>query len=231
MNFDGTGGNGMTEYKLYISSEEIEEKVREMAQRISTEYEGRKPLLITLLKGAFIFLADLVRHLTIPHDIDFITLSSYRDGSKRSGEVKIFNTLSRNIEGRDIIIIDEIVDTGHTLSNLISNVDFGRARSIRICTLLDKRSCREVDIPIDYVGFKIPEVFAVGYGLDFMDNFRNLAYITELTPDLMMPVGPFEAEIAEGAIHMAKKEDIPAVIAGGGGPVSGGKRFEETPDE
>lgn len=218
----------MKDYKLYISSEEIETKVRELAQQISVDYEGRKPLLITLLKGAFIFLSDLVRNLTIPHEIDFIALSSYREGSKRSGEVKIINTLSRTIEDRDVIIIDEIVDTGHTLSNLIKSIDFKSVRSIKICTLLDKRSCREVDIPIDYYGFRIPGVFVVGYGLDFMDHYRSLSYITELTPDFMMPGGAFEAGFANQAPNAGKNMHVPAVIAGGVKPVSAGKRLDKT---
>lgn len=168
----------------YIPEREIQRRVAEMARKLSSDHAGEVPVLITLLKGAFIFLADLVRSLSIPHQIEFIAMSSYRDGSERSEHIQINNLTSRDIEGRDIIIVDEIIDTGHTISSLIDSLEREQARSIKVCTLLDKRAAREVVIPTDYVGFDIPDVFVIGYGLDFKEHFRNLPFIRELTPDI-----------------------------------------------
>jgi hypoxanthine phosphoribosyltransferase len=151
---------------------------------ISEDYEGSNPVFITLLKGAFIFMADLARELTIPHEIDFITLSSYRDGLRRSKLIEINNFVRSDINGRDIIIVDEIIDTGNTLSQLLNDLQGNGVRSIKVCTLLDKKSAREIEIPIDYTGFIIPDLFVIGYGLDFKEHFRHLPFIRELTPDI-----------------------------------------------
>lgn len=172
------------EFKTLIEADDIQRRVREMAERISIDYPESSPLFIVLLKGAFIFAADLIRNLSIPHEIDFITLFSYQNGTKRSADVGVINHLRCHIEGRDIIIIDEIVDTGHTLSRLIRTLKDHNARSHRICTLLDKPDTREVNIEVDYVGFTIPDVFVVGYGLDYRERYRNLPYIAELTPEI-----------------------------------------------
>ncbi|MFO7914601.1 MAG: hypoxanthine phosphoribosyltransferase [Candidatus Krumholzibacteriales bacterium] len=168
----------------YIPEREIQRRVAEIARRLSSDHTGEVPVLITLLKGAFIFLADLVRGLTLPHQIEFIAMSSYRDGSERSEHIEINNLTSRDIQGRDIIIVDEIIDTGHTISRLIESLENEQANSIKVCTLLNKAAAREVVIPADYVGFDIPDVFVIGYGLDFKEHFRNLPYIRELTPDI-----------------------------------------------
>ena len=167
-----------------IEADDIQLRVREMAERISIDYAESSPLIIVLLKGAFIFTADLIRNLTIPHEIDFITLFSYKNGTKRSTDVGVINHIRSHIEDRDIIIVDEIVDTGHTLSRLIKTLDEHNVRSFRICTLLDKPDAREVEIDVDYVGFTIPDVFVVGYGLDYRERYRNLPYIAELTPEV-----------------------------------------------
>ncbi len=167
-----------------IEADDIQRRVREMAERISIDYAESNPLIIVLLKGAFIFTADLIRNLTIPHEIDFITLFSYGNGTKRSTDVGVINHIRSHIEDRDIIIVDEIVDTGHTLSRLIKTLADHNARSFRICTLLDKPDAREVEIDVDYVGFTIPDVFVVGYGLDYRERYRNLPYIAELTPEI-----------------------------------------------
>ena len=174
----------MIEYKTIIPAERIDMRVKELAGEISSDYAGSNPLFITLLKGAFIFLADLVRHLTIPHEIDFVSLSSYRNGSQRSDVIEIVDHIRAELEGRDVIILDEIVDTGHTLSELINNLRFQPIESLRVCTLLDKPSARKTEVPVDYVGFEIPDVFVVGYGLDYRERYRNLSFIAELTPDL-----------------------------------------------
>jgi hypoxanthine phosphoribosyltransferase len=167
-----------------ISSHKIRTRVRELGFEISEDYEGSNPVFITLLKGAFIFMADLARELTIPHEIDFITLSSYRDGLRRSKLIEINNFVRSDINGRDIIIVDEIIDTGNTLSQLLNDLQGNGVRSIKVCTLLDKKSAREIEIPIDYTGFIIPDLFVIGYGLDFKEHFRHLPFIRELTPDI-----------------------------------------------
>ncbi len=167
-----------------IDADDIQRRVREMAERISIDYSESNPLIIVLLKGAFIFTADLIRNLTIPHEIDFITLFSYGKGTKRSADVGVINHIRSRTEDRDIIIVDEIVDTGHTLSRLIKTLEDQNARSLRICTLLDKPDAREVKVEVDYVGFTIPDVFVVGYGLDYREKYRNLPYIAKLTPEI-----------------------------------------------
>jgi hypoxanthine phosphoribosyltransferase len=165
-----------------ITSEEIQGRVRELAVRISADYYGKDPLLIVLLKGGFIFLADLVRNLTIPCEVEFVTASSYRDGARRSMEVELEVNIKSDITGREIIVVDGIVDTGHTLANLMRELSERGVQSCRVCTLLDKPSARQVKADVHYVGFEIPDVFAVGYGLDFMEQYRNLSYIAELSP-------------------------------------------------
>lgn len=172
--------------RVLITQEEIESRVRELASEISTDYAGRNPILISLLKGGFVFLADLIRHMTIPHEVDFITVHSYRDGFTRSERIEILNDLKRSVRERDIIIIDGIVDTGHTLSFLEQLLSDRRVRSLRVCALLDKPTCRQITVPVDYIGFKVPDVFVVGYGLDFMELYRNLAYIAELIPSQVL---------------------------------------------
>jgi hypoxanthine phosphoribosyltransferase len=164
----------------FTEIDDIQKRVAVLARQISKDYAGTRPLIITLLKGAFIFLADLVRHLTVPHEIDFVTLSSYRNGTQRSPNVKIINNIRSSIVGRHVLIVDEIIDTGHTIYELIQALGADEARSLRICTLLDKPKAREVPVPVHYIGFTIPRVFVVGYGLDFMEHFRNLSCIAEL---------------------------------------------------
>lgn len=166
--------------RIVITEDEIQKRVRELAGEISRDYSGKNPLFISLLKGAFIFMADLVRHISISHEVEFITLSSYTGGIKRNNDVKMIKGLKGSVENKDIIIVDGIVDTGHTLKHLIDILSEKSARSIRVCTLLDKPFSREVDVPVHYIGFNIPDVFVVGYGLDFRERYRNLKYIAEL---------------------------------------------------
>ncbi|MDD4857022.1 MAG: hypoxanthine phosphoribosyltransferase [Candidatus Krumholzibacteria bacterium] len=172
--------------RVLITQEEIDTRVRELAEQISVDYADKNPVLISLLKGGFIFLADLVRHITIPHEVDFITVHSYHNGFARSEQIEILNDLKRSVNDRDVIIIDGIVDTGHTLSFLEQMLEERRIRSLRVCALLDKPSCREITVSVDYIGFKVPDVFVVGYGLDFMERYRNLAYIAELLPGAVL---------------------------------------------
>ena len=165
--------------EILLAEDEIAARVREIGEQISRDYEGKELLLVGILKGAFVFLSDLVRNISIPVSVDFVALSSYGDGTSSSGIVKVTKDLDVSVEGRHVLIIEDIVDTGWTLkmSYLAENLRAGKAASVRVCTLLDKPSRRQVDIELDYVGFVIPNKFVVGYGLDFNGLYRNLPFI------------------------------------------------------
>jgi hypoxanthine phosphoribosyltransferase len=166
--------------KPLISEAEIKRRVKELAGEISRDYSGREPTLVNILKGGIIFLTDLMRELAVLHDIDFMSVSSYNGGTGTSGVVRILADLSRNIEGKDVIIIEDIVDSGLTLDYIRHILLARHPRSLKICTLLDKRTKRKVEVPIDYVGFVIPNEFVIGYGLDYEEKYRNLPYVAEL---------------------------------------------------
>ena len=169
---------------VLISTERIATKVDELAARISQDYAGRQPLLlIGVLKGSFIFLADLSRRLTLPHRVDFIALSSYGQGTRPSGEVRLVMDLRQPISGMHVLIVEDIVDTGHTLSYLTELLGARKPASLKICTLVHKPSRRQVVVPLDYVGFDIPDHWVVGYGLDYADLYRTLPYIGYVEPD------------------------------------------------
>ncbi len=159
-----------------IKEEDIRKRIREIGMEINRDYKSKNPILIGVLKGAFVFLADLLRELEIPVEIDFLGISSYT-GTKSSGIVRITQDLSLNIEDRDVILIEDIVDSGRTLEYIINNLKTRRPRSIAVCTLLNKKDARIIEVPLTYVGFNIPRVFVVGYGLDYENKFRNLKYI------------------------------------------------------
>lgn len=163
--------------EILITEEQIQAKTRELGQLISRDYAGQDLLLICVLKGAISFLADLMREITIPHEIDFMAISSYGSSTESSGVVRILKDLDTNIEGRNVLIVEDIVDTGRTLDYITQNLKTRRPKSVRICTLLNKPSRREIDIPLDYVGFEIPNKFVIGYGLDFAEIYRSLPYI------------------------------------------------------
>ena len=166
-----------------IPASEIQDRVRELAAEISEAYEDVESVyLIGILKGAFIFLADLARHLTIPNSVDFMAISSYGKGSSTTGDVRILMDLREPIEGRHILIIEDIVDSGHTLSYLQRTLSGRRPASMRTCALLQKKR-EQLDVQVDYLGFEIPDVWVVGYGLDLADTFRTLPYIAELKQD------------------------------------------------
>lgn len=161
---------------ILIKEEDIKKRVKELGMEINKDYKNKNPILIGVLKGSFVFLADLLRELEIPVEIDFLGISSYT-GTKSSGVVRITQDLSLNIEDRDVILIEDIIDSGRTLDYIINNMKAKRPRSIAVCTLLNKKDARVVDVPLTYVGFNIPKVFVVGYGLDYENKFRNLKYI------------------------------------------------------
>jgi len=166
-----------------ISEEEIRAKVRELAARINADYKGRSPLLVGILKGAFVFLADLIREMDLPVEVDFIATSSYGHSTESTGIVKIIKDLNQNITDRDVLLVEDIVDTGLTLRYLYNLLLSRNPRSLEICVLLDKKERRKVEVPVKYVGFEVPDLFLVGYGLDYAEKFRGLKYIRALSPE------------------------------------------------
>lgn len=169
--------------KTLISEAEIQRRVRELAEEISRDYKDRIPTLVSVLKGGIMFLTDLMRRLTVLHEIDFMSVSSYESGTETTGVVRILADLSRNIEGKDVIIVEDIVDSGLTLDYIRHILLARRPRSLTICTLLDKKARRQVEVPIDYVGFEIPDEFVIGYGLDYKEKYRNLPYVAIMVPN------------------------------------------------
>ena len=169
---------------VLIPTERIAEKVAELAVSVSRDYATRQPLLlIGVLKGSFIFLADLSRRVTVPHRVDFIALSSYGKSTRSSREVRLIMDLRQPVAGTHVLIVEDIVDTGHTLAYLTALLGARKPASLKICTLVHKPSRREVVVPLDYVGFEIPDRWVVGYGLDYADQYRTLPYIGYVEPD------------------------------------------------
>lgn len=170
--------------EVLFTEEAIREKVKELGAAISKDYEGRNPLVICVLKGAFIFMADLAKSITVPIELDFMAVSSYGNAARSSGEVKIIKDLDQSVEGRDVLIVEDIIDSGLTLSYLIDVLERRNALSVRVVALFDKPARRNVDIVPDYVGFQIPDAFVVGYGLDYAEKYRNLPYVGILKPEV-----------------------------------------------
>ncbi len=169
--------------KVLIPREAIEQKVGELGARISKDYAARAPLLLVgVLKGSFIFLADLSRRIGIPHAVDFIALSSYGNATKSTGEVRLIMDLRQAIAGKHVLIVEDIVDTGHTLAYLTHILGARQPASLETCALVHKPSRREVEVQLDYVGFEIPDKWVVGYGLDYADQYRTLPYIGYVEP-------------------------------------------------
>jgi hypoxanthine phosphoribosyltransferase len=160
--------------EVMLSAERIEERIKEMAETISKDYEGKRPLLIGVLKGAIIFLSDLIRHIKVPVEIDFMAVSSYGADTTSSGVVRIQKDLEQSITDKDVIIVEDIVDTGLTLNYLYDNLASRGPRSLKVVTLLDKPDRRKVKFNPDYCGFEIPDRFVIGYGLDYGENYRQL---------------------------------------------------------
>jgi hypoxanthine phosphoribosyltransferase len=163
-----------------VAAEDLQRRVGELGAEISRDYEGRDLVLVGVLRGAVLFLADLMRALEIPCEIDFMAVSSYGSATDSSGVVRIHKDLDSSIEGRDVVIVEDIIDSGLTLQYLLRNLRARDPRSLEVCALLTKPERRRVDLPIKYVGFEIPNRFAVGYGLDFAQRFRNLGYVAAL---------------------------------------------------
>lgn len=162
---------------ILISKEQLSEKVAELAKQISKDYKDRQFIMVAVLKGSFIFAADLMREMDISVNINFMAVSSYGAAAKSSGAVKILKDLDTDVNGKDVLIVEDIIDSGLTLSYLKQLILTRGAKSVRICTILNKPARRKVDIEVDYLGFDIPDEFVVGYGLDYNECYRNLPYI------------------------------------------------------
>ena len=160
-----------------ITEEEIKKRVIELGKEISEDFSGRKIHLICILKGGAFFMCELAKHLTVPVSFDFMAVSSYGDGTKSSGVVRIAKDLDEAIEGKDVLIVEDIIDSGRTLHYLLEVLEHRNPASMKLCTLLDKPERREMDVSVDYVGFTIPDEFVVGYGLDYAQLYRNLPFI------------------------------------------------------
>jgi hypoxanthine phosphoribosyltransferase len=171
--------------EILIEEDALRRRVAELGEEISADYEGRDLLLIGVLKGAVFFMADLMRHLTVPCEVDFMAISSYGAATDSSGVVRILKDLDINIEGREVLVVEDIIDSGLTLSYLMRNLESREPASLEICALMTKPERREIDVPVRYVGFEIPNRFVIGYGLDFAERYRNLPYVGVLDPELI----------------------------------------------
>lgn len=169
---------------ILYSEEQLKQRVKELGAQITADYAGKEPVLASVLRGSYIFMADLTRAIDLPVTVDFMAVSSYGAGTKSSGQVEIKKDLSDSIEGRDLIIVEDILDSGNTLYYLMSILKARKPASIRICTLMDKPERRTQPIVADYVGFEIPDAFVVGYGLDYNEKYRNLPYVGILKPSV-----------------------------------------------
>jgi hypoxanthine phosphoribosyltransferase len=164
--------------EILIPADRLFARIAELGEQISNDYRGGEPpLLVSILKGGVVFLTDLMRWVSIPHHIDFMQLSSYQGGTNSTGNVRLLSDLSENIKDRDVILVEDIVDTGLTITYLLKQLAIRKPKSVRVCTLLSKTEARTVEVPIDYMGFEIPNRFVVGYGLDYDEKYRNLPYI------------------------------------------------------
>jgi len=170
--------------EVILDEATIAARVEELGREISTEFEGKNPLLLGILKGSFVFMTDLVRAIDIPVEVDFMAVSSYGSSTKSSGVVRITKDLDRSIADRHVLVVEDIIDSGRTLSYLIENLETRNPASITICTLLDKAEARISDVKGKFVGFPCPDKFVVGYGLDYAERYRNLSYIGELKPEV-----------------------------------------------
>jgi hypoxanthine phosphoribosyltransferase len=169
--------------RVLITSEEIQDKLRDMGERITADYAGRQLLLVGVLKGAFVVMADLARNIRLPLEFDFMAVASYGTATKTSGVVRILKDLDHELEGRDVLLVEDIVDSGLTLNYLLKNLHARRPRSLEVAALLQKKDIQQVPIELRYLGFDIPNEFVVGYGLDFAERYRNLPYVGTLKPE------------------------------------------------
>jgi hypoxanthine phosphoribosyltransferase len=170
---------------VLVSADDLERRIGELGADVSSDYAGKELLLVGVLKGAVFFIADLMRELTVPCEVDFMAISSYGASTDSSGVVRILKDLEQSIEGRDVLVVEDIVDSGLTLSYLMRTLRARRPASLEICALLTKPERREIEVPVRYVGFEIPNRFVIGYGLDYAERYRNLPYIGVLRDELL----------------------------------------------
>ncbi len=170
--------------EVLITEEKLKETVKSLAQQLNRDYAGKDVILVSVLKGAVVFMADIMREIDLKCEIDFMVVSSYGSGVKTSGNVKIIKDVDLPIEGKDVIIIEDILDSGVTLSNLIKMLKERNPNSLEICTLLDKPARRMADVHAKYIGIEVPDAFVVGYGLDFDEKYRNLPFVGVLKPEV-----------------------------------------------
>jgi hypoxanthine phosphoribosyltransferase len=171
--------------EVLIDKETLSARIGELGAEVSADYQGRDLLLIGVLKGAVFFMADLMRKLTIPCEVDFMAISSYGASTDSSGVVRILKDLDINIEGRHVLVVEDIIDSGLTLSYLMRNLESREPATLEVCALLTKPDRREIEVPVRYVGFEIPNRFVIGYGLDFGERYRNLPYVAVLSDDAL----------------------------------------------
>jgi hypoxanthine phosphoribosyltransferase len=171
--------------EVLIDQDTLQSRISELGEEVSSDYAGRDLLLVGVLKGAVFFMADLMRRITVPCEIDFMAISSYGAATDSSGVVRILKDLDINIEGRHVLVVEDIIDSGLTLSYLVRNLEAREPATLEICALMTKPERREIDVDVRYVGFDIPNRFVIGYGLDFAERYRNLPYVAVLHPDLM----------------------------------------------
>ncbi len=167
--------------RVLIPEDKVDERIAQLGEEISKDYAGRQVHLIGILKGSIFFICELAKRITVPVTLDFMSVSSYGAGTRSSGVVKLIKDLDEPVNGKDILIVEDIIDSGRTLSYLLKNLSSRQPASVRLCTLLDKPERREVDVEVDYQGFSIPDEFVVGYGLDYDQRYRNLPYIGVLS--------------------------------------------------
>ncbi|MBD0316628.1 MAG: hypoxanthine phosphoribosyltransferase [Nitrospiraceae bacterium] len=163
-----------------VTQEQMRTRIRELGRQISADYAGKELVLVGVLKGAYAFYADLARAIRIPVRVDFIVAASYGSGAKTSGKVKVMTELTEDIKGKDVLLVEDIVDSGLTVQHLLKSMAKKKPRSVKVCTLLSKPERRVVHVPVEYVGFKIPDKYVVGYGLDYQQKYRNLPYLAVL---------------------------------------------------
>ena len=170
--------------KVLYTEEELARRVKELGAQITADYAGKSPLVASVLRGSYVFMADLTRAIDLPISVDFMAVSSYGAGTSSSGQVQILKDLSDRIDGKDLIVVEDILDSGNTLSYLLNILEHRHPASVRLCTLLDKPDRRTKPVDLHYCGFSIPDAFVVGYGLDYAEKYRNLPYIGVLKPEV-----------------------------------------------
>lgn len=175
--------------QVFVSSEDLQKRVRELGQQISTDYQGKNPVLVGALRGVIFFMSDLLRAITIPVEVDFIAISSYSADARDRGVVRVTKDMDLPVTGRNVIFVEDVVDTGLTLNYLVNSLRARQPASLEVCVLFNKVTRRLIDLPVRYKGFDLPDYFVVGYGLDYHERYRNLPYVGILKPEVLFSRG------------------------------------------